>query len=386
MKPKSSLLFTVFLCIVLALAIRPQPASAQPPIPVVQAVLFYSPTCGHCHYVITEVLPPLFDQYGNQLQLIGIDVTQPDGQALFLATLQLFNLEQAGVPFLVVGDVYLIGDIGIPTQFPGLIDTYLAQGGIGWPRIPGLAEFIASTQSTQEAQSSPSALPPTTIPATSDPIESTITSVPDPAATHESMILTGEVEASLGDQLAQDPVGNGLAIVVLIGMMTSVGWGLWYFRRPAGRRMAGTVLWIIPAMCIVGLGVAGYLSYVEMTHVEAICGPVGDCNTVQQSEYARLFGVMPIGVLGMAGYLLIIAAWVVGRFSRGKVAGYATLTMLAMASSGTLFSIYLTFLEPFVIGATCAWCISSAIIMTILMLLSIAPGKLAVRKLMKRNR
>jgi uncharacterized membrane protein len=35
-----------------------------------------------------------------------------------------------------------------------------------------------------------------------------------------------------------------------------------------------------------------------------------------------------------------------------------------------LFSIYLTFLEPFVIGATCMWCICSAVIMIILLLAS----------------
>jgi uncharacterized membrane protein len=39
-----------------------------------------------------------------------------------------------------------------------------------------------------------------------------------------------------------------------------------------------------------------------------------------------------------------------------------------MVAGGVLFSIYLTFLEPFVIGATCAWCLSSAVIMTLLLL------------------
>jgi uncharacterized membrane protein len=60
--------------------------------------------------------------------------------------------------------------------------------------------------------------------------------------------------------------------------------------------------------------------------------------------------------------------------------------MLAMAAFGTLFSIYLTFLEPFVTDTTYTWCLNFAIIMTILMLLSIAPGKMAVRKLVRRNR
>ena len=46
-----------------------------------------------------------------------------------------------------------------------------------------------------------------------------------------------------------------------------------------------------------------------------------------------------------------------------------------MTVCGTLFSIYLTFLEPFMIGATCAWCLASAVIMTTLMWLTAAPGR-----------
>ena len=39
-----------------------------------------------------------------------------------------------------------------------------------------------------------------------------------------------------------------------------------------------------------------------------------------------------------------------------------------MALFGTIFSIYLTYLELFVIYAVCIWCISSAIIITLLLL------------------
>jgi uncharacterized membrane protein len=393
MKLKSSLLFIVFLCIVLALVIQPQPASAQAPVPVVQAVLFYSPNCGHCIYVINEVLPTIFEQYGPQLQMIGIDVTQPDGQALFVSTLQMFSLEQAGIPFLVVGNTYLSGDVDIPAYFPGLIDSHLAAGGVGWPDIPGLADLIASVESTQEAQPSPSPEPPTALPATSVPVAGTLTPAlstptpdPIPTATPAALILTGDLDAGLADRLAQDPVGNGLAILVLIGMVASVGRGIWYFCRPANQRGMGNVLWIIPVLCILGLGVAGYLAYVETTNTEAVCGPVGDCNTVQQSEYARVFGILPIGVLGLLGYLVILVAWFTRLRSKSILADYGTLAMLAMTVLGTIFSIYLTFLEPFVIGATCAWCLSSAVIMTVLMLLCVAPGKLALNQLQGRKK
>ena len=45
-----------------------------------------------------------------------------------------------------------------------------------------------------------------------------------------------------------------------------------------------------------------------------------------------------------------------------------------MSYLGTLFSIYLTVLEPFVIGATCLWCLSSAVIMTVIMWLAAKPA------------
>jgi uncharacterized membrane protein len=38
--------------------------------------------------------------------------------------------------------------------------------------------------------------------------------------------------------------------------------------------------------------------------------------------------------------------------------------LLAILFTGTGSSVYLTFLEPFVIGATCAWCLTSAVLMT----------------------
>ena len=49
-------------------------AQSDPEQPAVQAVLFYSPTCPHCHEVIKNLLIPMIDQYGDQLQIIGIDI------------------------------------------------------------------------------------------------------------------------------------------------------------------------------------------------------------------------------------------------------------------------------------------------------------------------
>jgi len=353
---------------------------------VVHAVLFYSPNCGHCHLVITEVLPPLFEQYGEQLSIVGVDVTQPDGQVLFLAALQHFDLESSGVPLLVIGDIYLVGSVDIPEKFPGLIEQNLAQGGVDWPAIPGLVEAMAFAQPTevpQPIEATPTSAA-TTIPASPTPLVLSPTPTP-------GLLKTGDQSSSLGANFARDRQGNTLAVIVLTFMMLSVGRAIFFFRRVSETNKAEAAItrwwgWLIPILCLIGLGVAGYLAYVETAQVEAVCGPVGDCNTVQQSEYAWLFGVLPIGTLGIVGYVMILVAWLIGRFHEGKTADYASISLLVMTTFGTLFSFYLTFLEPFVIGATCAWCLISTVLMMALFLLSLAPAKYALLTFSRRKK
>lgn len=337
------------------------PVQAQTDNAVVYAVLFYSPSCGHCHYVMTETFPPLFEKYGDQLQIIGVDVTQPDGQTLFLAALQKFGLERSGVPFLVVGNVYLIGSADIPEQFPILIEKYLAEGGMDLPDIPGLRETLG--------------IVPTSAPQTG----------PEPAATTQpvppSITLPDMQEATWQEKFVRDPAGNSLAVIVLVFMVAAVIWSVMELRKKRKTKTALKWTWTIPVLCLLGSGVAGYLAYVETANVTAVCGPVGDCNTVQQSAYARLFGLLPIGVLGLMGYIALAIAWLAARYTKGKTSDVASVSLLAFSFGGTLFSMYLTFLEPFVIGATCAWCLTSAVLITLIMLLSLRHAKFGFEKL-----
>jgi uncharacterized membrane protein len=178
-----------------------------------------------------------------------------------------------------------------------------------------------------------------------------------------------------------DPQGNGLSILVLVGMIVTVARSVVALRRPVRAIRTTPLDWLTPLLGLAGLGVATYLAHVEVRGVEAVCGPVGDCNTVQQSEWARLFSVLPIGVLGVLGFAAILLAWGVRRWGTGRASSWAAITLLAMTGFGVLFSIYLTFLEPFVIGATCLWCLSSAVIMTTLYVLAHAPGRAAVADL-----
>jgi uncharacterized membrane protein/thiol-disulfide isomerase/thioredoxin len=348
---------------------------------VVHAVLFYSPTCPRCQEVITEDLPPLMDTYGAQLEIVGINVTFAEGQALFQAAWEQYSIPEdlRGVPLLVIGDTWLVGARDIPEQLPGLIEQGLAHGGIDWPEIPGLAEAIAGIPTpgpTIEATSQPAgtpATPPTTA--------STAAPATAPAAAPTPIPLPTEQPATVLGRIQRDPVGNGLAIVVLIGMIASVVVVAIRFLRPSPYQALAWQVWAFPVLCLVGAGVAAYLSYVEASGATAVCGPVGDCNTVQQSQYARLFGVLPIGALGLAAYLLMLVTWLLGRIQSGRYADWAAVANFGMSAIGTLFSGGLTFLEPFVIGATCAWCLASAIVITALLWLGSGPGTAALARL-----
>lgn len=123
-------------------------------------------------------------------------------------------------------------------------------------------------------------------------------------------------------------------------------------------------MWIaILALALIGIGVAGYLTYVHYEGFKVQCPLGGDgCRTLQGSRYAKLDGV-PVAVLGLAGYVGILGSLALrGEF--GRVAGFA------IALIGFGFSMYLTYGELLTVKAICQWCVSSAVIMTVLAILT----------------
>jgi uncharacterized membrane protein len=104
--------------------------------------------------------------------------------------------------------------------------------------------------------------------------------------------------------------------------------------------------------------------------VEAVCGPFGECNIVQSSPYAQLFGI-PIAVYGVLFYLIVGNLWWIQRHLRLALQKLSHLGLIGLTLFGTCFSIYLTCLELFVIRAICAWCLSSAVLTTILLLITV---------------
>jgi len=351
--------------------------------PAVHALFFYSQTCPHCHKVVTEDLPPLLEKYPEQLFILGIDTSMAEGYALYEAAIRNFQIptERMGVPTLIVGETVLVGSLEIPEQFPGIVESGMADGGISWPAFPELQKLLES-----EGILGADVADEGGEPADSVQIEQADANVEhvieeDAYPEKETLGISTDLEETvlasaqltLRERFAQDLAGNAVSVVVLIGMVLSVtGVGIRVFRLSV--TLKPWPIWVVPALVIIGTVVAVYMGFVEVTNTEAVCGPVGDCNTVQQSSYASLFGIIPIGLFGVAGYLVVGLTWLIAKFGPERWRKISTLGIWILSLFGAFFSIYLTFLEPFVIGATCAWCLTSAIVMNLLLWASTAPA------------
>jgi uncharacterized membrane protein len=117
-------------------------------------------------------------------------------------------------------------------------------------------------------------------------------------------------------------------------------------------------------LALLGAGIAGYLTWVHYAGLEVVClAGGGGCEKVQSSDYAELAGV-PVAVLGLIGYLGILASLLMPE-EPGRLAA----AFLSLVGFG--FSMYLTWAELFRIHAICQWCVASAVIMTALTVISL---------------
>lgn len=125
--------------------------------------------------------------------------------------------------------------------------------------------------------------------------------------------------------------------------------------------------WLWASLSLSGLGVlvASYLSLKRFTGGSLACSRWAQCDVVNNSLYAKLYGV-PVAFLGLAGYLVLLglalAALETEGDTRRRLVGLGFICSLG----GVAFSAYLTYIELYVIEAICSWCVASATIITLL--------------------
>lgn len=402
MKLKS---ISILICILLSIFL-PYQASATDDLSVVYAVLFYRPDCPHCHHFIENDYPLYQEEFGEQFQLIMINLNTDDGRALFLTAIETVPIPQdhLAVPMMIIGSEVLVGGNIINEYAPDLIRNGLAAGGIGLPNIPGLeigddltAKNVSSTTSDSSISGDDIANSVAVILLLGLVFSALLTIIVGIQlfSSHNKQTidwLTGKagqriqwgigivsvvIAFTLIIHETSDTFATVMASITTAALLIAVILIITTSRHPKKQLSR----WSIPIIVIAGLAVAAYLSYVEVGDETAACGAMGDCNTVQQSQYANLFGIFPIGVIGIAGYLVILLLWIGTQFTSKRISEIAQGSLLIAALIGVMFSSYLTFLEPFVIEATCTWCLTSAAIMLMLLWLIFPTAWIAIDNL-----
>ena len=139
---------------------------------------------------------------------------------------------------------------------------------------------------------------------------------------------------------------------------------------------------IIFVLSLIGLGVSVFLAYEYARPIPIDC-PIGGtgCEIVRKSAYSSLLGI-PLPYYGITYYSILA---LISILSSSIKMTFLKRTQFMVATFGLLFSIYLTALEEFVIKAYCFWCVTSAIISTVIFVVALLSYKNFFRKKKHEN-
>jgi uncharacterized membrane protein len=116
-------------------------------------------------------------------------------------------------------------------------------------------------------------------------------------------------------------------------------------------------------LSLIGLFISAYLYLYKIGRIGSLVCGTGECETVQASAWSRFAGVEValIGVIGYGALVLLSLAALQPGLSRRR---WPADLLAGLSGLGMLFSLYLTYLELFVIHAICRWCVGSAVIIS----------------------
>jgi uncharacterized membrane protein len=128
--------------------------------------------------------------------------------------------------------------------------------------------------------------------------------------------------------------------------------------------------WLAVVCAVIGLADSIYLTWLKISCELAVCGGIGDCESVNVSIYSQINGI-PIALLGAGAYFVMLLFLFLE--SRDDFIGdWSPMIVFGLSLTGTLYSIYLTYIEIAVLKAICPYCVLSAVAVLIIFVISIA--------------
>jgi uncharacterized membrane protein len=128
---------------------------------------------------------------------------------------------------------------------------------------------------------------------------------------------------------------------------------------------------VIAVLALGGVFVSAYLTLYKLGYIGQLSCSIGSCETVQLSKWAKFLG-LPVAAWGVVYYVAVLATAIAGTLSRFTESRHLSTVLLVEAILGFGFTAYLTSLEAFVIHAYCIYCLSSAAIVTLILIAAVA--------------
>jgi len=133
--------------------------------------------------------------------------------------------------------------------------------------------------------------------------------------------------------------------------------------------MQKKLVWASIVISILGFLDSLYLLIFKLSKNNAMCLGNGDCSTVNSSRFSVIYGI-PVSLLGMIAYLAIFILLAL-ELRKILTRENSNLLVFGLSLVGVLFSAYLTYIELYVIHAVCPFCVVSAVVITVIFLISI---------------
>ncbi|MHB1327004.1 MAG: vitamin K epoxide reductase family protein [Gemmatimonadales bacterium] len=126
----------------------------------------------------------------------------------------------------------------------------------------------------------------------------------------------------------------------------------------------------IAVLALVGIFIASYLHLFKLGMIGTIACGTGSCDTVQLSPQSVFLGV-DVALIGVLGYIALLGLAMLSLHPKFAGASWPVTGLVVLSAGAVVFTAYLKYLEFFVIGAVCRWCVGSAVIIALLFILAV---------------
>lgn len=131
---------------------------------------------------------------------------------------------------------------------------------------------------------------------------------------------------------------------------------------------------IVAGLALAGIFVALYLFLYKIGVVGNLSCSIGSCETVNLSRWALFLGA-PVAAWGVGFYVVMFILALASLQDRYSDSTGIAKIIAGASGIGFVFTVWLTYLELFVIHAICQWCVISALLVTTMFAFSMADLK-----------